>query len=150
MTTGAQGIALIKKWEGLRTTAYQDVGGLWTIGYGHLITSASSTLIGQTITEAQAEALLRADLATAEAGVNSKVLVPLSQPQFDALVSLVFNIGVGAFGASTLLQRINAKAPESEIEAQWKRWNKVNGNPVQGLTNRRAAEWELFSQKKKT
>jgi len=145
MTTGTQGIELIKRWEGLRTTAYRDVGGLWTIGYGHLITDADSTLIGRTISEADAEQILRTDLNTAEAAVRNSITVPLAQHQFDALVSLVFNIGGGAFAGSTVRQRINTRAPESDTEEAWKRWNKVGAQVVQGLVNRRDAEWQLYS-----
>jgi len=145
MTTGTQGIQLIKRWEGLRTTAYRDVGGLWTIGYGHLITDADSTLIGRTISEAEAEQILRTDLNTAEAAVRNSITVPLAQHQFDALVSLVFNIGGGAFAGSTVRQRINTRAPESDTEEAWKRWNKVGAQVVQGLVNRRDAEWQLYS-----
>lgn len=145
MTTGTQGIELIKRWEGLRLTAYRDVAGLWTIGYGHLIKDAELHLIERTLTEAEAEQLLRADLSTAEAAVRNSITVPLAQHQFDALVSLVFNIGGGAFAGSTVRQRINTRAPESDTEEAWKRWNKVGAQVVQGLVNRRDAEWQLYS-----
>lgn len=88
-------------------------------------------------------ALLRADLGTAEAAVNRLVTVPLTQNQFDALVSLVFNIGEGNFSKSTLLRRLNAGEREAAA-GQFGRWNKSKGVELAGLTKRRAAERELF------
>lgn len=142
--TSARGIALIKRFEGLRLRAYKDVAGVWTIGYGHTGPDARA---GSAITSARAEALLRRDLRRFEAAVARLVTVPIGQARRDALVSLAFNIGIGAFGRSTALRRLNAGDPDGAAEAmRW--WNKatVAGRKVvvRGLTRRRAAETALF------
>lgn len=138
----AEGLALIKRWEGLRLEAYQDVGGVWTIGYG---STGSHVHAGLNITEAGAEALLLADLERFEAAVDRLVKVPLSDNQFAACVSLAFNIGEGAFAKSTLLNVLN-QGRYDDVPAQFMRWNKVGKKVVDGLTNRRAAECGLWAK----
>lgn len=135
----AETLALIQQWEGLRLEAYQDVGGVWTIGYGHTKTAKP----GMKISKGQATALLRQDLADAEAAVSSLTTVELSDNQYGALVSLVYNIGAGAFQRSTLLRKLNA-GDYAAVPGELARWNKVNGKPVEGLSNRRAAEAGLW------
>lgn len=130
----------IKDHEGLKLTAYKDGGGVWTIGYGH---TGADVREGLTIPLSEAERLLTRDLRVAEGHVNRLVQVKLTQNQFDALVSLVYNIGGGAFEASTLLRMLNAGDYEGAA-SQFPRWNKDNGKVVDGLTNRRAKERELF------
>jgi lysozyme len=133
-------ISLIKKHEGLRLEAYLPTpNDVWTIGYGHTHTTKQ----GQKITEAQAETLLRKDIAWAEEAVNESVVVPLTQNQFDALVSFVFNVGAGAFGSSTLLRLLNSKDYEGAAN-QFLRWNKQKGVALKGLTKRREEERKLF------
>ena len=133
-------ISLIKKHEGLRLEAYLPTpNDVWTIGYGHTHTAKQ----GQKITEAQAEALLRKDITWAEEAVNKSVVVPLTQNQFDALVSFVFNVGAGAFGSSTLLRLLNSKDYEGAAN-QFLRWNKQKGVVLKGLTKRREEERKLF------
>lgn len=133
-------ISLIKKHEGLRLEAYLPTpNDVWTIGYGHTHTTKQ----GQKITEAQAEALLRKDIKWAEEAVNKSVVVPLTQNQFDALVSFVFNVGAGAFGSSTLLRLLNSKDYEGAAN-QFLRWNKQKGVALKGLTKRREEERKLF------
>lgn len=141
-----QGIELIKRFEGLETQSYRDVAGIWTIGYGH---TGPEVGPGMSISEAEAEDLLQRDLERFEDGVASAVRVSISQSQFDALVSLSYNIGVSAFRGSTALKRLNKGDMEGAAEAiTW--WNKatINGTkrPVLGLTRRRAAESALFLQ----
>ena len=141
-----EGVELIKRFEGLELQSYQDVAGIWTIGYGH---TGPEVGPGMVISEAQAEALLIEDLERFERGVASAVAVPITQTQFDALVSLAYNIGVGGFSRSTAVKRLNKGDFEGAAEAiTW--WNKatVNGRkqPVLGLTRRRAAEAALFLQ----
>lgn len=133
----------IKKAEGLRLKAYLDTGGVWTIGYGH---TGPEVVEGLTITLDGAERLLREDLRTAEGHVNKLVKVALTQNQFDALVSFVYNIGGGAFKESTMLRLLNAGDYEGAAN-QFPRWNKDNGKVVAGLTNRRREERELFLRK---
>ena len=130
----------IKDHEGLRLTAYQDGGGVWTIGYGH---TGSDVREGLTIPLSEAERLLTRDLRTAEGYVNGAVKVKLTQNQFDALVSFVYNIGGDAFEKSTLLRLLNAGEYEGAAN-QFLRWNKDNGKVIDGLTNRRRKERDLF------
>ena len=148
METSQNGIDFIKSHEGLRLTQYLDQAGLPTIGYGHLIKPNEGFYLGKTITVEQAEELLRSDLRPAEITINSGIFEPLTQWQFDALVSLVFNIGSGAFNSSTLKGRINNKFTKAEIEEAWKRWNKVTVNGVltvsNGLTKRRQDEVDMY------
>ena len=141
--TSQAGIDLIKRWEGLKREAYQDVAGVWTIGYGHTRTAKP----GMRISEPEAESLLRSDLLDAEKAVNQMVTVPLEQREFDALVSFVFNLGAGAFKSSSLLARINA-GNKIDGAATLPAWNKamVGGKltPLLGLIRRRADELRLF------
>lgn len=142
MKTSQRGIDLIKSFEGMRLTAYPDPGtggDPWTIGYGH----TKGVKPGMKITENWAEELLRDDLAEFEAAVNGLVKVRLCQHQFDALVSLVFNIGPGAFSDSTLLRLLNAGLYD-DAALQFVRWNKGGGKVLSGLTRRRMAERKLF------
>ena len=132
--------AHLERWEGLRLKAYRDVGGIWTIGYGH---TGPDVYAGKTITVEQAADLALVDIEEASDAVNRGVKVPITQNQFDALVSLTYNIGVGAFARSTCLRRLNQRDFDGAAEAlTW--WNKVKGRVVDGLVNRRNAEKELF------
>lgn len=141
MKTSQAGVDLIKSFEGLRRAAYlptpQDVP---TIGYGH---TGADVRLGDRITEAEAEALLRRDLVEAEATVNRVVTRQIKQHQFDALVSLVFNIGSGDFRSSTLLRLLNAGDFKGAGE-QFLRWDKQKGKALAGLTRRRASEKTMF------
>ncbi|MBV6820372.1 lysozyme [Rahnella sp. PD12R] len=141
LSTGAKGVALIKTFEGLRLEKYQDVVGKWTIGYGHLILPDES--FSAAIPEAQADALLRQDLGISEKAVNQYVIVPLTQNQFDALVSFTFNLGVGNLKSSTLLRVLNARQYQDAAN-EFLRWDKAGGKQVAGLTRRRTAERALF------
>jgi lysozyme len=142
MKTSPKGIALIKSAEGLRLKAYPDpgTGGLpWTIGYGSTL-GVTRTMI---ITEAQAELMLAADLVRFERAVERLVQVPLTQGQFDALVSFTYNVGEGNFTKSTLLRKLNAGDSEGAAE-QFSRWVNAGGKVLPGLVKRRAAERALF------
>ncbi len=133
------GLALIKRFESCRLTAYQDSVGIWTIGYGH----TANVSEGQTITQAQADAYLLSDCINAEKSVNSyHGKYHWNQNQFDALVSFVFNCGSG--NLKTLLH--NGQRTISEISAKITSYNKAGGKVVQGLVNRRKAEKELFDK----
>ena len=139
MKTSAEGLALIKKFEGCRLRAYQDSVGVWTIGVGH----TKGVEKGDVITEEQADEYLRADLSEAEECVNRALTLPLTQGEFDACVSFVFNVGCGAFRGSTLLKRIlDGDLDGARLELA--RWNKAGGQVLAGLTARRKAEAEMF------
>lgn len=133
------GLDIIKRSESLRLRAYRDAVGIPTIGYGHTRTAR----MGTSITEPEAERLLREDLEDAESAVHCFVTVPLNENQFSALVSLVFNIGAGAFKLSTLRKLLN-KGRYDEAAAQFGRWNKAGKKVLRGLVTRRAAEQSLF------
>ena len=139
MSISPAGIALIQAHEGLRLTAYRDPVGIWTIGYG----STGGVRRGMTITRDQAVLRLYHDVDDAEATVNNRVTVPLSQSQFDALASFVFNVGGGAFRKSTLLQKLNA-GDYAGASNEFMRWIKAKGRVLGGLVTRRAAERALF------
>lgn len=144
LVTSDRGLALIKISEGLETEAYPDPGNRitgepWTIGYGH----TRGVRRGDTCTEEQATDWLRTDLEAAEGAVRRLVDVPLTQMQFDALVSFVFNVGAGAFGNSTLLRLLNA-GDAAGAAGQFRRWNRGADGVLPGLVVRRAAERTLF------
>ncbi len=133
------GLNLIKGFEGLRLSAYQDSAGVWTIGYGH----TGGVRPGQRISQAQAEQYLRSDVRWAEQAVRDNVKVPLSQNQFDALVSFTFNVGAGALKDSTLLKKLNA-GDYAGAQAEFGRWVNAGGQRLEGLVRRRAEEAQLF------
>lgn len=137
------GLALVEEWEGLSLAAYQDVAGVWTIGYGH--TPAHE---GQVITEAYAQMLLKGDLTTFQTIVaNATHDVATTDDQFSAMVSLAFNIGSGGYRSSTVLRQHRAGLYQAAADA-FLMWDKahVNGQlvVVQGLLNRRKAERALY------
>lgn len=147
MRTSPRGIALITQFEGLRTKAYLCPAGVWTIGYGH---TGAGVQEGQVITAAQAEGMLAADLKTYETCVNECVTYKMQQYEFDALVSLVYNIGCAAFRRSTLRRILNREATTpaaswiKEVSDAWSKWNKIGKVTSKGLARRRAAEICMF------
>jgi lysozyme len=140
MQPSAATVQLVKASEGLRLVAYQDGGGVWTIGYGH----TDGVHAGMRITAEQADEFLAADLATAGRWVGILVKVPLTQGQFDALTDFVFNLGDERLRASTLLRLLNARQ-YSAAAAQFRFWNLDKGQVEEGLVKRRAAETALFN-----
>ena len=139
----AAGLALLKEFEGCKLTAYPDPatgGDPWTIGYG---STGPHVKRGVTITQAEAERLLLADLDRFEQAVTRYVTVPLTQNQFDALVSFTYNCGQGSLQTSTLLRKLNA-GDYAGAQGQFARWNRAGGKEMAGLTRRRSAEAELF------
>lgn len=141
MNLSQAGIDFIKLHEGCRLEAYQDSGGVFTIGVGHV---GSGVVEGLHITDAEADEFLRHDLQIAEKCVNNSVKVDLSQNQFDACVSLVFNIGCRAFGKSTLLRKLNEGYDDQEVAKEFLRWVYDDHKVVHGLQVRRADEMQLF------
>jgi len=110
MQTSANGRALIAQREGNILKAYKDTKGIWTIGVGHTSAAGAPTVTpGMTITAAQSDEILARDLADCEKYINDLVKVPLTQNQFDALVSFVFNVGWPTFAKSTILRKLNQK-----------------------------------------
>ena len=157
MNISQKGIDLIKKFEGCRLTAYKCPSNVLTIGYGH---TGSDVYIGKRITQEEAEYLLKNDIIVHCNNVNKLVKVPLTQNQFDALVSLEFNIGYGSFRSSSILRLVNekryneackrflfenpnAKTPEEKYKGCWVFNNQKK--VVAGLVQRRKEEQEMFA-----
>ena len=141
-TTGERGLALIKESEGLRLSTYLDAVGKPTIGYGHLI-RPGETFNGP-ISQQQAEALLRKDLADTEQGIAKAVRVSITQGQFDALVSFTFNLGAGALQRSTLRRKVN-REEHADVPAEFMKWVWAGGKKLKGLIRRREAEAGLYT-----
>lgn len=147
MKTSRDGIALIKKWEGCRLTAYPDPGTggePWTIGYGHT-SAAGAPMVkkGMKITQQEADDILVRDLVKYESAVMKALTVLPTQNQFDAMVSLCYNIGPGAFAGSSVVKKFNASNISGAADA-FRLWNKAGGRVMQGLVNRREDERKHF------
>jgi len=139
MRTSENGLALIRQFEGLRLRAYKDAIGKPTIGWG----TTRGVKMGQEISKERAEELLREDVARFEEYVERMVTVPLTQGQWDALVSWVYNLGPTNLGSSTMLRRLNA-GDYASAAAELERWTRAGGQVLAGLVRRRAAERALF------
>ena len=140
MKISNDGLKLIKRYEGLKLNAYKCPANVWTIGYGHTYQVRS----GDKITESVATEYLKNDVRHAQNAIDRYVKVSISQYQFDALVSFIYNVGAGAFKKSTLLKMLNKRNYEGASN-QFKRWNKAGGRVLKGLSRRRADEAELFA-----
>ncbi|UHT64273.1 lysozyme [Acinetobacter lwoffii] len=144
MHVSPSGVDLICNFEGLRLKAYDDGVGVWTIGFGTTkYPNGIRVKKGDTCTLDQAKAYMQNDLKSFEQTVNNTVKVPLNQNQFDALVSLAYNIGSTAFKNSTLVKRLN-EGNYNAAANQFNVWVNAGGKRMQGLVNRRAAERTLF------
>ena len=144
MQTNAEGLSLIKIFEGLRLKAYKDPVGILTIGYGHTSAAgAPEVKLGMVITREEAEAMLRRDLVTYEKAVADAVKVALTSNQNSACVSLCYNIGPGNFKKSSVLRFINQGRFDDAADA-FLLWNRAGGKILSGLVKRRAAEAALF------
>jgi lysozyme len=142
MKTSNKGIDLIKKYEGFRAKAYKCPADKWTIGYGH----TQNVKPTDVITLHEAERFLRQDVEFAEKEVNRHNL-DINQNQFDALVSFVFNVGVGNFARSTLLRKIKSNPNDPTIRKEFERWIYAGGKVLNGLVRRRKEEAELYFMK---
>lgn len=143
MKTSDAGLDLIAEFEGCVLHAYPDPasgGEPWTIGYGH----TKGVRPGDVCTREQAREWLAQDVEEAESAVDRLVTVPLTQGQFDALVSFTFNLGGGNFANSTMLRLLNGGASPEAIAGQFGRWVNGPNGPMEGLVRRRAAERVMF------
>ena len=143
-TTNAAGLTLIKTFEGCELTAYQDVAGIWTIGYGHTL----GVTAGMVFTQDQADQALASDLLSTETAVaRALATADTTDNQFAAMVSLTYNIGSGNFASSTVLKqhRLGQIQPAADAFLMWNKAT-INGvlQVVNGLTNRRTAERSLY------
>ena len=148
-TINPAGIALIKRYEQCVLTAYRnDPSEPWTIGWGNTYYADGKPVMpGDVLTQAQADALfltiLNRDFVRV---VDNAVTSSVNANQFSALCSFVYNIGTGAFGKSTLRKKVNANPNDPTIRSEFMRWNKAFGKVLQGLTNRRRAEANLYER----
>lgn len=141
MITSPAGIALIQEFEGCWLRAYRCPAGILTIGYGH---TGPDVKAGQVISHSEADDLLRDDLRKFESGVSSYIGdTPTTQNQFDAMVCLAFNIGLGAFKKSSVL-REHCKPDHAKAADAFLLWNKGGGRVLPGLVRRRNAERVLY------
>ena len=135
-------IDLVKQFEGCQLTPYRDIGGVYTVGYGHTQGIDANT---PPITQERADDLLMQDLTATGQDILNEVTVPLVDNKFAALVSFVFNIGIGHFATSGALKQLNA-GNYALVPLHMMLWNHVNGVVVDGLTRRRAAECALYNE----
>lgn len=144
-----EGLPLIKEFEGCKLTAYQDIVGVWTIGYGETRWKNDQGLLvavwkGLSITQAQADQDVQDRYDGFEKEVRALIKVSVTPNQLGALVSFAYNLGTPNLASSTLLRLLNAGAPPTLVANQFARWNLAGGKEVPGLTRRRAAEAALF------
>ena len=156
MRLSDKGKKLLMEWEGFKTEIYKDSAGLKTIGVGHLLTQdelafyevalddGSRVNFHDGLTDEQVLSLLARDVRRFEKAVTDAVTSGLTQDQFDALVSLCFNIGVSAFRGSTLLKVLN-QGRFDDVPSELRKWTKAGGQIVQGLVNRREKEIALWN-----
>ena len=144
MTHGQKAILLIKQFEGCKLEAYQCPAKVWTIGYGH---TGGHVVKGLKITQKDADMMLNDDLMRVDLQLERIQFRPKNQNQYDAIVSFCFNLGCGSFEKSTLRKKINLNATEAEIRGEFMKWINAGGKPLQGLTNRRKAESDLYFTK---
>lgn len=139
MKASVDAYELIKQFEGLRLEAYLCPAGIWTIGYGH----TSDVSPNSFITIQEADEYLHRDVAAIEMQLN-KLNLSLRQCQWDAIVSFVFNIGIGNFKASTLLAKIRINPDDNSIIDEFLRWVYANGKVMRGLQKSRLTEMKLY------
>lgn len=147
LTTSDNGIALIKRFEGYRSSPYICPAGVPTIGYGTIIypDGRKVSRSDADIKESQATAYLRSDVSRFESHVKKMVTSEINQHQFDALVSFAYNLGTGALKRSTLLKKVNADPNDPSIKDEFLRWVNAGGKKLKGLVLRREAEAQLYS-----
>lgn len=137
----------LKEYESLQLNAYICPAGVLTIGWGHTgLVDGKRIELGMAITKVKAQELFEQDVATVEKPLaNEPFANRLSQGQWDALVSFIYNVGWGNYKKSTLRKRINEDINHTDIPNQFRRWNKANGKVLAGLVKRR--EWEVEQYK---
>lgn len=143
MQLSEKGLRQLIKFEGQKLFVYDDGFGFPTVGVGHLVKPQDNLQLGDKITQAQSDKFLRDDVASYEKIVNDFVRVSLTQNQFDMLVSLSFNIGIGNFKKSTLLKKLNSGDYQGAAN-RFSDWRRSAGRVVKGLITRRAKEREIF------
>lgn len=142
----AKGLNLIKQFEGFLAKPYKCPAGIPTIGYGatYYPNGLKVTMSDKAITEGQASTMLMNMLRTYEKSVDSFCRDDINQNQFDALCAFAYNVGINALKNSTLLKKVNKNPQDVTIRNEFLKWNKANGRALNGLTNRRIAEADLY------
>jgi lysozyme len=141
MQMSEAGLNLIKEFESCKLIAYQDVRGIWTIGWGATGNDVVESLVW---TQNQADARLLQDVQNTVTHVNSLVTVSITQGNFDAICSFAYNVGCGALAGSQLLRLLNS-GNVSGASLEFPKWSHANGVVIPGLLRRRLAEQALFS-----
>lgn len=146
MKMSEEGLELIKEFEGCKLEAYKCPAGVWTIGVGSTLYEDGSKVQKGDYLESEDEAmdLLALTLGKYEQSVAKAVHVPLTQNEFDALVSFTYNVGGANLASSTLLKLLNSGESKSIVAKEFHKWNKAGGKELAGLTRRRQAEARLF------
>lgn len=147
LTISDEGISLIKRYEGYKTTPYRCPAGLYTVGYGHVIGNGLQLPDewNRTFSLGEIDELLRTDLARFERGVLHYCTVYLTQSQFDSLVSFSFNLGLGVLQRSTLRQKLN-RGDYNGASKELLKYTRAGGKVLKGLVRRRQAEYNLFNR----
>lgn len=146
MKLNNSGYLLITEFEGFRAKPYLCSAKIPTIGYGNTYYPDGKrvTMLDKEITRMQAFEMFKFIADKFASTVSKLVKTPLNQNQFNALVSLAYNIGTGNFASSTLLKKVNINHNDKTIELEFKKWNKVNKKEVAGLTRRRNYEANIY------
>ena len=147
MQISDNGIALILKWEDFHRKVITDHIGIKTVGIGHT-TTAKGMKLGQMISPDKVWQLFVSDMDTVYKVIDNTVKVELTQYEFDAICSFIFNVGGGNFSKSTMLKLINSDAPKTDIARQFLRWTRAGGKVAPGLVRRRQDVADLFLNKK--
>jgi lysozyme len=149
MKLDQKGYDLIKSFEGLKLKPYKCAAGIPTIGYGNTYyeNNVKVQMNDTPIDKQRAEVLLKINADRFAIKVNNLISKPITQNQFNALVSFAYNVGSGALASSTLLKKVNVNPNDAMISKEFLKWNKAGGNAVQGLTNRRISESALYFTK---
>lgn len=146
MKLSNNGYLLITEFEGFSAKPYLCSAKIPTIGYGNTYYPDGKrvTMLDKEITRMQAFEMFKYIADKFASTVSKLVKTPLNQNQFNALVSLAYNIGTGNFASSTLLKKVNINHNDKTIELEFKKWNKVNKKEVAGLTRRRNYEANIY------
>lgn len=142
------GYKLIQEFEGLKLSAYRDSAGIPTIGYGNITyQNGKKVKMGDTVTKTDADVLFQHFADEFASKVNDLVKSNVNQNQFNALVSLAYNIGIGALGKSTILKKVNLNPNDATIRTEFLKWVNAGSKKIQGLVNRRNKEADLYFKK---
>ena len=138
------GYKMICSFEGIRHEAYLDSVGIPTIGIGFIRVNGIKVKLGDYLNDDQIELQFFQQIKSYETAVNTLVKKPLTQSQFDSLVSFAFNLGINALGSSTLLKKININPNDTTIGIEFEKWCKAGGKVIQGLLVRRKNEYKNY------